>query len=77
MSQTGVEYSKGLAGVIAGESSIATVGLKDSAGEEIGLLYRGYTIQDMAENCCFDEVSWSACLARHGSGQSALSSSRP
>jgi len=41
----------GLAGVIAGDSAIATVGLE---GE--GLNYRGYNINDLAEKSTFEEV---------------------
>jgi citrate synthase len=40
----------GLAGVIAGESAISTVGLG------VGLNYRGYSIEDLSENCIFEEV---------------------
>ncbi len=43
-------YSPGLAGVIAGETSIACV-------DQGKLLYRGYTIQDLAETVCFEEVA--------------------
>ncbi len=45
--------SAGLAGVIAGQSAIATVG---QAGE--GLNYRGYSIDDLAENATFEEVAY-------------------
>jgi len=44
-------YSPGLAGVIAGETAIACV-------DQGKLLYRGYTIQDLAEKCCFEEVAY-------------------
>ena len=37
----------GLAGVVAGDSAISTVGLGT------GLNYRGYSIEDLSENCCF------------------------
>jgi citrate synthase len=40
----------GLAGVIAGDSAISTVGLG------VGLNYRGYSIEDLSENCIFEEV---------------------
>ncbi|KAL0482050.1 2-methylcitrate synthase [Acrasis kona] len=50
-------YSKGLAGVIAGESSICTVG----TGQ--GLNYRGYNIMDLVEHATFEEVSY---LLIHG-----------
>jgi len=46
------KYSRGLAGVIAGESAISTVGK-----EGFGLMYRGYTIVDLAKNCVFEEVA--------------------
>ena len=44
------EYSHGLAGVIAGETSVGCV----NNGK---LLYRGYTIQELAEKACFEEVA--------------------
>lgn len=44
------EYSPGLAGVIAGETAIGVV----SNGK---LLYRGYTIQELAEKVCFEEAA--------------------
>jgi citrate synthase len=40
---------KGLEGVIACSSGISTI-------DGTTLLYRGYTIEDLAENACFDEV---------------------
>jgi 2-methylcitrate synthase len=45
--------SKGLAGVTAGQTSIATVGKEGK-----GLTYRGYTIEDLAELSCFEEVAF-------------------
>lgn len=45
--------SGGLAGVVAGESAICTVGL---AGK--GLNYRGYSISDLAEHASFEEVAY-------------------
>lgn len=45
--------SGGLAGVVAGQSAIATVGL---AGK--GLNYRGYSIDDLAANATFEEVAY-------------------
>lgn len=45
--------SAGLAGVVAGQSAIATVG---QAGE--GLNYRGYSIDDLAANATFEEVAY-------------------
>jgi 2-methylcitrate synthase len=43
----------GLAGVVAGETSISTVG-KDG----VGLTYRGYSIEDLAEKATFEEVAF-------------------
>ena len=40
----------GLAGIVAGESDISTVGLGT------GLNYRGFSIQDLSKNCIFEEV---------------------
>src|SRR5947209_9860129 len=45
--------SGGLAGVVAGETSISTVGK-----EGMGLTYRGYSINDLAERCVFEEVAF-------------------
>ena len=45
--------TEGLAGVVAGESAIATVG---QAGE--GLNYRGYSINDLAAHSTFEEVAF-------------------
>ncbi len=45
--------SAGLAGVVAGQSAIATVG---QAGK--GLNYRGYSIDDLAEFATFEEVAY-------------------
>lgn len=47
------ESSAGLAGVVAGESAIATVG---QAGK--GLNYRGYSIDDLAAEASFEEVAF-------------------
>lgn len=43
----------GLAGVVAGETSISTVGK-----EGVGLTYRGYSIEDLAEKSTFEEVAY-------------------
>lgn len=43
----------GLAGVVAGKTAICTVGK-----EGLGLTYRGYSIQDLAEHASFEEVAW-------------------
>lgn len=46
--------SKGLEGVVAAETAISTVGL-----EEIGLNYRGYSINHLAKQCIlFEEVAY-------------------
>ncbi len=45
--------SGGLAGIVAGQSAIATVGL---AGK--GLNYRGYSIEDLAHDASFEEVAY-------------------
>ena len=51
-------YSKGLAGVIAAESEICTVGKRG-----LGLLYRGYSIEDLSAHCRFEEIAY--LLTRH------------
>src|SRR6185437_16879301 len=43
----------GLAGIAAGQSAICTVGLEGK-----GLNYRGYSIDDLAANASFEEVSY-------------------
>ena len=43
----------GLAGVVAGDSRICTCGV---AGK--GLSYRGYSIEELAEQGTFEEVAW-------------------
>jgi len=43
----------GLAGVVAGETSVSTVGK-----EGMGLTYRGYSIEDLAEQAAFEEVAY-------------------
>jgi 2-methylcitrate synthase len=45
--------SGGLAGVVAGESAIATVGI-----EGAGLNYRGYPIEQLAKSSTFEEVAY-------------------
>ncbi len=47
------EYAKGLAGVIANESCLSEV-----LGTEGNLRYLGYNIDDLVENCCFEEVAY-------------------
>jgi 2-methylcitrate synthase len=43
----------GLAGVVAGQTSISTVGK-----EGVGLTYRGYAIEDLASQATFEEVAY-------------------
>src|SRR6185436_18961363 len=45
--------SGGLAGVVAGRTAISTVGK-----EGMGLTYRGYSINDLAEQATFEEVAF-------------------
>ncbi len=45
--------SQGLAGVVAGETALSTVGK-----EGTGLTYRGYSIEDLAEHATFEEVAY-------------------
>lgn len=47
----GVVESKGLAGIYAGETKVASV-------EQGQLLYRGYDIHDLAEKATFEEVAY-------------------
>jgi 2-methylcitrate synthase len=47
------EKTGGLAGIIAGNTAIATVGKEGK-----GLTYRGYSIDDLAENSTFEEVAY-------------------
>lgn len=42
----------GLAGVVAGQSAICTV------GQGNGLNYYGYSIEDLSQNCTFEEVAY-------------------
>lgn len=50
--ETKPSYSPGLAGVIAGETSICWV------DPNAGLMYRGYDIHEMAEKANFEEVAY-------------------
>src|SRR5258708_7232207 len=43
----------GLAGIVAGQTAISTVGK-----EGVGLTYRGYAIEDLAANATFEEVAY-------------------
>lgn len=55
MSGTTKEKMKtgGLAGIVAGDSSICLCGAEDQS-----LLYRGYPIEELAINASFEEVAW-------------------
>ena len=44
---------KGLAGVVTDETTISKV-----MPEINSLVYRGYKVQDLAENCSFEEVAY-------------------
>ncbi|MDB6025756.1 MAG: prpC [Verrucomicrobiales bacterium] len=48
-----VKKTGGLAGIVAGETAISTVGK-----EGVGLTYRGYTIEDLAEKSTFEAVAF-------------------
>ncbi|CCB87198.1 2-methylcitrate synthase [Parachlamydia acanthamoebae UV-7] len=43
----------GLAGIVAGDSAICLCSAEDAS-----LLYRGYSIQDLADKTTFEEVAW-------------------
>ena len=43
----------GLAGIVAGDTAISSVGKKG-----MGLNYRGYSIYDLAQHACFEEVAY-------------------
>lgn len=45
--------SRGLEGVVAGETSICTIGTIAD-----GLFYRGYSVVELVEKCTFDEVAY-------------------
>ncbi|ADI38824.1 2-methylcitrate synthase [Waddlia chondrophila 2032/99] len=47
------QKSGGLAGIIAGDSSICLCGAKEES-----LLYRGYPIEELAQNGGFEETAW-------------------
>ena len=48
-----MDFAKGLEGIVAGETALSCVD-----GEKGKLVYRGYDIRDLAENCCFEEVAY-------------------
>jgi 2-methylcitrate synthase len=50
---SGTTKSGGLAGVVAGQTAISTVGK-----EGVGLTYRGYSIDDLAQRATFEEVAY-------------------
>ena len=50
---SGTKKTGGLAGIVAGETAISTVGK-----EGVGLTYRGYSIEDLAAHSTFEEVAW-------------------
>lgn len=58
MSSSKPKKSGGLAGVVAGQTAIATVGKEGK-----GLNYRGYSIHDLAQHASFEEVAF---LLLHG-----------
>jgi 2-methylcitrate synthase len=47
------KFVEGLAGIVAGQTAISTVGK-----EGVGLTYRGYKIEDLAEHSTFEEVAY-------------------
>jgi 2-methylcitrate synthase len=48
-----VKKTGGLAGIVAADSAISTVGI-----EGRGLSYRGYAIEDLTAHASFEEVAW-------------------
>ncbi len=48
-----MDIRKGLEGVVVDESKVSKV-----MPETNSLTYRGYAVQDLAENCCFEEVAY-------------------
>src|ERR1700722_9637325 len=50
---SGEKKTGGLAGVVAGQTAISTVGK-----EGVGLTYRGYSINDLAGQGTFEEVAY-------------------
>lgn len=54
----------GLEGIVVGDTAISTVGK-----EGVGLTYRGYTIEDLAQSASFEEVAY---LLLYGSLPTAL-----
>jgi 2-methylcitrate synthase/citrate synthase II len=56
-------YSPGLEGVIAGQTAISTV--------ETGLTYRGYEIEDLAQNSTYEEVAYLILYGELPTGEQA------
>ena len=54
------EFSKGLAGIVAGQTAVAIIDESESGG---GLQYRGYRLGELAERSTFEEVAF---LLIHG-----------
>ena len=54
------EFSKGLAGVVAGQTAVAIIDESETGG---GLQYRGYRLGELAEKSTFEEVAY---LLIHG-----------
>lgn len=50
MSSQPIQYSPGLEGIIAGETTICSV--------DDGLRYRGYAVAELAEQCTYEEVAY-------------------
>ena len=50
--KTGLPSTTGLRGQSVGSTAVCTVGK-----EGVGLTYRGYTIEDLAQNASFEEVA--------------------
>ena len=59
MSEVRVKKSVALSGVVAGDTALSTVG---HTGND--LHYRGYEINDLAQNCEFEEVAYKGAINR-------------
>ncbi len=57
--KTVLPSTTGLRGQSAGSTAVCTVGK-----EGVGLTYRGYTIEDLAQNASFEEVAFQATITR-------------
>lgn len=53
MAEAKVLSGAGLRGQVAGKTALSTVGVSGT-----GLTYRGYDLQDLADNCQFEEVAY-------------------